>query len=40
MSWFAGIVCAVVVGGLVWFAIPMVPVVADVTGELFRSMAR
>lgn len=39
MSWFAGIVCAGVVGGLVWLAVPMGPVLVDLVGDTLRTVA-
>lgn len=37
MSWFAGIVCAGIVGGLVWLSLPMLPVLAQLAGDVLRS---
>ncbi|MEV8249333.1 hypothetical protein AB0O87_00225 [Microbacterium sp. NPDC076768] len=37
MSWFVGIVCAVVVGVLVWLALPLLPVLAELAGEVLRN---
>lgn len=37
MSWFAGIVCAGIVGALVWLSLPMLPVLAQVAGDALRT---
>ncbi len=39
MSWVAGVMCAGVVGALVWFAAPMGPVLVDFVGETLRTIA-
>ncbi|ALX65610.1 hypothetical protein [Microbacterium sp. XT11] len=39
VSWIAGVICAAVVAGLAWFALPMLPVMAEFFGEGIRSMA-
>lgn len=38
MSWIAGVFCLGVVGALVWFAIPLLPAVADVVGGSLRAI--
>ncbi|WP_197462085.1 hypothetical protein [Microbacterium sp. CH1] len=38
MSWFAGIVCAGIVGALVWLSLPMLPVLAQVAGDALRTV--
>ncbi|CAD5141117.1 MULTISPECIES: hypothetical protein [Microbacterium] len=37
MSWFAGIVCAGIVAGLVWLSLPMVPILAQFAGDALRN---
>lgn len=37
MSWFAGIVCVGIIGALVWFSLPMVPVLAQFAGDALRG---
>lgn len=37
MSWFAGIVCAGIVGALVWLSLPMLPILAQFAGDALRS---
>ncbi|MCK2024501.1 hypothetical protein KZC52_16340 [Microbacterium sp. kSW2-24] len=38
MSWFAGVICAGVVAGLVWLSLPMMPVLAAFAGDTLRSI--
>jgi hypothetical protein len=38
MSWFAGVVCTVIIGALIWFSLPLVPMLADFVGETLRSL--
>ena len=38
MSWIAGILCAGIVGALVWLALPMGPVLVDVIGDALRTL--
>lgn len=38
MSWIAGLFCTGVVAVLVWFAIPIAPVLASVVGDTLRSL--
>lgn len=38
MSWIAGIFCAVIVGGLLWLSLPMLPVLAKFAGDGLRSI--
>ena len=40
ISWIAGLLCAGVIAGLVWFAIPIVPAVAEFVGDGLRSLIR
>lgn len=37
VSWLVGILCAAVVGALVWLAIPIVPALASLVGDGLRS---
>lgn len=37
MSWVAGVLCAAVIVGLLWLALPIVPVLAQVAGDALRS---
>ncbi|CAH0137232.1 hypothetical protein SOM10_12985 [Microbacterium sp. CFBP9023] len=37
ISWVAGVLCAGVIGALVWFSMPIVPVVASFVGDTLRS---
>ena len=37
MSWFAGIVCAGVIGALIWLSLPMIPVLAQFAGDALRG---
>lgn len=39
MSWVVGILCSAVVVALIWFAIPMVPVLAEFAGTVLRQIA-
>lgn len=38
ISWIAGLMCAGIVAGLVWFALPIVPTMAQFVGEGMRSI--
>ncbi len=37
MSWVAGILCAAVVGGLLWLALPMAPALAGLADDVMRA---
>lgn len=37
ISWIAGVLCLGVVGTLIWFSMPIVPVVASFVGDTLRS---
>ncbi len=37
VSWIVGVLCAVVVGVLVWCAIPLLSIAADTVGSLFGA---
>ncbi|GAA2946205.1 hypothetical protein GCM10010458_34610 [Microbacterium luteolum] len=37
MSWVAGVICAGIIGALVWFSIPILPVLAEFAGDALRS---
>ncbi|MEV4775742.1 hypothetical protein LTA6_002136 [Microbacterium sp. LTA6] len=37
VSWVAGILCAGVIGGLLWFAVPIVPSLVELAGGLLRD---
>jgi len=37
MSWVAGIVCAAIVGALIWLSLPMLPVLAQFAGDALRN---
>lgn len=37
MSWFAGVVCVVIIGALLWLSLPMLPVLAEFVGEGLRK---
>lgn len=37
MSWVAGVLCAVVIGGLLWLSLPMAPALAALAGDLLRA---
>lgn len=39
VSWIVGILCVGVIGVLVWFAIPLAPVLFDYVGAMLRSVA-
>ena len=39
VSWIVGILCAAVVGALVWFAIPLAPVLVEYVGAMLRGIA-
>lgn len=38
ISWIAGVLCTGVVLGLVWFALPIVPAMAQFVGDGMRSI--
>ncbi|MBW8764144.1 MAG: hypothetical protein JF592_16460 [Microbacterium sp.] len=38
ISWIAGMLCAGVIVGLVWLALPIVPAMAQFVGEGMRSI--
>lgn len=38
ISWIAGVLCAGVVLGLLWFALPIVPAMAQFVGDGMRSI--
>ena len=38
MSWVAGVVCAGIIVGLVWFSMPLMPVLAAFAGDTLRSL--
>lgn len=37
MSWVAGVICAGIIGALVWLSMPMLPVLAQFAGDALRS---
>ncbi|MGF3057028.1 hypothetical protein [Microbacterium sp. YY-01] len=37
LAWFAGIVCAGVIVGLLWLAIPVMPDAVQFVGDMLRS---
>ncbi|MBN6192247.1 MULTISPECIES: hypothetical protein [Microbacterium] len=37
MSWVAGVICTVIIGGLLWLSLPMMPVLAQFFGDALRS---
>lgn len=37
ISWIAAVLCIGVVGALIWFSMPIVPVVASFVGDTLRS---
>ncbi|WP_217177674.1 hypothetical protein [Streptomyces sp. AC495_CC817] len=37
ISWIAGVMCAGVILALVWFAIPIMPTMAEFVGESLRN---
>ncbi|MFJ2542597.1 hypothetical protein [Microbacterium sp. NPDC087589] len=37
ISWIAAVLCIGVVGALIWFSMPIVPVVASFVGDVLRS---
>lgn len=37
MRWFAGVLCAAVIGALVWLSLPMIPVLAEFAGTALRT---
>lgn len=40
ISWIAAVLCIGVVGALIWFSMPIVPVVASFVGDVLRSSLR
>ncbi|WP_311258769.1 hypothetical protein [Microbacterium sp. WCS2018Hpa-9] len=40
ISWIAAVLCIGVVGTLIWFSMPIVPVVASFVGDMLRSTLR
>ena len=38
ISWIAGLLCAGVVAGLVWLALPIMPAMAAFVGDTLRSV--
>jgi hypothetical protein len=38
ISWIAGLLCTGVIAGLVWFALPIMPVMAEFVGDGLRSI--
>jgi hypothetical protein len=38
VSWIAGLLCAGIVVALAWFALPMLPVMAEFFGDGIRSL--
>ncbi|MFS0910356.1 hypothetical protein AB3M89_01100 [Microbacterium sp. 179-I 3D2 NHS] len=38
VSWVAGVICAGVIGALLWFSLPMLPVLAEFAGETLRTV--
>lgn len=39
ISWIVGLLCAGVVGGLLWFAVPAGPAVIEMVGTSLRQLA-
>lgn len=39
MSWIVGVLCTAVVAGLLWFALPMGPVMVQFVGDTLRTIA-
>jgi hypothetical protein len=37
MSWVAGVVCAGIIGALLWLSMPMLPLLAEFAGDALRS---
>lgn len=37
LSWFVGLVCAGIVGALLWLSLPLLPVLAEFAGDALRS---
>ena len=37
ISWIVGVLCAGVVGALIWFSFPLMPAVASIVGDALRS---
>jgi len=37
VSWVAGVLCAAVIGGLLWFAVPIVPALVEFVGGTLRE---
>lgn len=40
ISWIAGLLCAGVVAALVWFSMPMMPVMTAFVGDTLRAVLR
>ncbi|MDQ0642555.1 hypothetical protein [Microbacterium murale] len=38
MSWIAGVFCAGVIAALLWFALPMGPMLVDYVGDTLRAI--
>ncbi|MFS0895465.1 hypothetical protein [Microbacterium sp. 179-I 3D3 NHS] len=38
VSGVAGVICAGVIGALLWFSLPMLPVLAEFAGETLRTV--
>lgn len=39
VSWIAGVICAAVVAALLWFSLPMGPVMMQFVGDTLRTVA-
>lgn len=37
VSWIAAVLCAGVIGGLLWFALPIVPAIVEFVGGVLRD---
>ncbi|MBT2483358.1 MULTISPECIES: hypothetical protein [unclassified Microbacterium] len=37
LSWFVGVLCAGIVGALLWLSLPLVPFLAEFAGDALRS---
>lgn len=37
ISWVAGVICAGIIGVLVWLSLPMLPFLAEFAGDALRS---
>ncbi|MFT4259089.1 hypothetical protein [Microbacterium sp.] len=40
ISWIAGVLCVGVIAALVWFTLPLVPVMAQFVGDGLRNMGQ